>query len=217
MALAREIGNSPEWKRVKAKQIATEVVKAVSSRVVFGEALANNTAFVDAMHDYTSKVVPYAFALRYFNVGPLRDIILYLVHWRHRRELDIATQFVTDMTAERRQAQSPAAAEDEKPFDCIQWALEQPVPEEEKTPEIIARRLLTVSAGTVDSTVTALLHFLYDLALHRECVADLREEISRCLAEEDGAWSQTSMAKMKKLDSSLQECFRVNAMPCAHK
>ncbi|KAL4876397.1 cytochrome P450 [Aspergillus karnatakaensis] len=215
MAIAREIGHAPEWKRLKAKKIATEVVKTVSSRVIFGEALANSAAFVDVMHEYTSKVVPYAFALRYFNVGPLRDFILYVVHWRHRRELEIATRYITEMIAERRNAQTGTVEEDGQPFDCIQWALEQPVPEDEKTPEVIARRLLTVSAGAVDAIVNALVHPLCEIALHGECIADLREEIGRCLAEEDGGWSQNSMAKMKKFDSFLHECFRISAMPSA--
>jgi hypothetical protein len=185
--------------------------------VVFGDDLANNASFVKVMHDYTTNMIPCAFALRFLNLGPLRHIILYFVHWRHRRKLETAIQFVTGVMDERGRAQTPAVAEDEKPFDCIQWALDQPVPEDEKTPEILARRLLTVSGGAVASLEIALLHLLYDLSVHKECVPDLREEIRLCLAEEDGAWSQTSMAKMKKLDSFLQECFRVNAFASPRK
>jgi hypothetical protein len=37
----------------------------------------------------------------------------------------------------------------------------------------------------------------------------VRAEITECLAESGGGWSESLMAKMKKFDSFIQECFRI--------
>ncbi|KAL4922910.1 cytochrome P450 [Aspergillus aurantiobrunneus] len=209
--LDREIGSPKEWKRINAHHLTMKAMRYISGRVVFGEALADNAAFIKALEQYVSNAVPYALALRYFNLGPLRDTIMNLLHWRHRKDLAIATQFVTDLIIERRRIQRDQnLSDDELPVDCIQWAMDQDMPEDMKQPEKIAHRILHLCAGIIDTPGSGMINLLYDVASHGECLDELRAEIRQCLAEDGGGWTQNAMAKMKKFDSFIQECFRIS-------
>jgi hypothetical protein len=206
--LDKEIGRPTEWKRIHAHTLAMQIMKYVSGRVVFGAELVENPAFLEAMERYSTKVMYYGLILRWINLGPLRNYVMYMVHWKHRRDLAIATQFVVDLIAERKRAQKEMHEED-KPVDCIQWAMDQEIPDDLKKPEQIAHRLLHLSAGLIGTPATVLVNLLFDTVTHSDYLSEVRAEITECLAESGGGWSENSMAKMKKFDSFIQECFRI--------
>ncbi|KAI9376180.1 cytochrome P450 [Aspergillus egyptiacus] len=209
--LDREIGRPREWTKFNAYTLSQTIMKHVSGRVVFGEALADNPAFMAAMERYTMKVIPYAVGLRYLNLGPLRDVLMFFIHLRQRHHLAAATRFVTDEIATRKRAQSKEAfREEQRPVDCVQWAMDQEIAEEAKRPESIAHRLLHLSAAIVDTPRVAMMNLLYDMASHGDCLDEIRAEIVECLADSGGGWTEASMANMKKLDSFIQECLRMN-------
>lgn len=54
-------------------------------------------------------------------------------------------------------------------------------------------------------------HVLYDLSVHEELHAPLRDEIRSILAEE-GGWTKQGLTKMKKLDSVLKESQRLHGV-----
>ncbi|KAL3450048.1 cytochrome P450 [Aspergillus insuetus] len=212
--LERVIGRPRDWRRFNIRALSVQVVKHVSGRIAFGEALADNPGFLDAMERYSLNVIPYALALRYFNLGPLRYPLLYLIHLRQRQTLAIATRYVTDLIAERqRREKEHHLTDDEKPVDCIQWSMDQDMPDEQKAPEAVAHRLLHISAALIDAPSTSMMNVLVDIISYArdEVLNDLRAEMVECLAEFDGAWTEASMAKMKKLDSFFQESFRMTS------
>ncbi|RDW93793.1 cytochrome P450 [Aspergillus mulundensis] len=208
--LTREIGAPEHWKRLNVKVVSAAIGKHVSGGVLFGEALADNPAFLRAMYSYVSKISAGSLAVRYFNVGSFRNIFMYLLHWTYRHDLATATRYITELMAERRRQNLP---EDEKPVDCIQWAMDQNLPNDQKKPEDIAHRILHVSAAGVETPITSTMNLLFDIASHSECIDELRAEIIVCLAEEGGRWTQNAMAKMLKLESFIQESFRMNPVP----
>ncbi|KAL2787036.1 cytochrome P450 [Aspergillus keveii] len=212
--LERVIGRPKEWRRFNIRDLSVQVVKHVSGRIAFGEALADNPGFLDAMERYSLNVIPYALALRYFNLGPLRYPLLYLIHLRQRQTLAVATRYVTDLIAERqRREKEHHLTDDEKPVDCIQWSMDQDIPDAQKAPEAVAHRLLHISAALIDAPITSMMNVLADIISYArgDVLNDLRAEIVECLAEFDGAWTEASMAKMKKLDSFFQESFRMTS------
>ncbi|KAL3460309.1 cytochrome P450 [Aspergillus heterothallicus] len=212
--LEHVIGTQREWKRFNIRALSVQTMKFVSGRVVFGESLANSPDFLDAMERYTLSVIPSALFLRYFKIGPLRYLILYLIHLRHRSNLATATRYVTDLIDERKRRQRQHNwTEDQKPVDCIQWMMDADVPDELKTPEIIAHRLLHLSAAIIDAPITSMMNVLLDIITYArgDILEDLRAEMIECLAESNGAWTEASMAKMKKLDSFFQESFRMTS------
>ncbi|KAL4874477.1 cytochrome P450 [Aspergillus karnatakaensis] len=208
--LHREIGSPNEWKRFNARKLTQTMMKHVSGRVVFGEALADNPAFLRAMDQYTMQVIPSMLVLRYFYLGPLRNLVIYLIHLRQRPYLAAAARFVTEDVAERKRMEILRPAGYERPVDCVQWSLDDSLAEEQKSAEAIAHRLLLLSAAIIDTPTISMLNLLYDAAAHQDCLDELRAEINECLSESDGAWTESSMSKMRKLDSFMQETFRLN-------
>jgi hypothetical protein len=185
-------------------------MKHVSGRVVFGEALADNAAFLHAMEQYTMQVIPSMLLLRYLYLGPLKNLFTYLIHLKQRRYLAAATRFVTEEVAERRRSELASPSTYVKPVDCVQWSLDDDMADAQKSPEAIAHRLLHLSAAIIDTPTIGMLNLLYDAAAHQECLDELRAEIAECLAEAGGGWTDSSISKMRKLDSFMQECFRLN-------
>ncbi|KAL4860563.1 hypothetical protein BDV12DRAFT_209193 [Aspergillus spectabilis] len=211
-ALAREIGSPTEWKRLNAWDIARKTAEAPGARVIFGQALADNERFVAAVAQYVSNIAAYGFALRYASMGPLKNIILYLLHWRHRRSLLAIVTPLNNVIAERKRVQSSQnLSEDKKPFDCVQWAMDQILPDEDKTGEAIARRLVLISTGTIETMAGIMAKQLVDLASHPECHEEIRAEIRESLVEENQGWTLKATAKMRKLESFIQESLRMTA------
>ncbi|KAL4956496.1 cytochrome P450 [Aspergillus filifer] len=212
--LEREIGRPREWKRLHAQDLTDSVIKYITSRIVFGDALAGNEPFLHALERYVSMVIPLSLALRFVSLGPLKHAFMWLIHWANRRDLATATRYVVELINERRRTQaSKKLSEDEKPVDAIQWAMEQDIAEHLKKPEVIAHRILHQCSAIMQTPAVAMGHLLYDVASHPGCLDELREEITSCLAEDGGSgWTQNAMARMKKLDSFVQECFRMNSM-----
>nr|Q0CRW7.2 RecName: Full=Cytochrome P450 monooxygenase sttB; AltName: Full=Aspterpenacid biosynthesis cluster protein sttB; AltName: Full=Ophiobolin family sesterterpenoid biosynthesis cluster protein B [Aspergillus terreus NIH2624] len=211
-ALAREIGSPRQWTKINAWQVARKTTEAPGLRVVFGEELANDKTFVTGVSEFVSNITVYAFTLRYINLGPLRDFILYLVHWRHRRSLPAVLTPLNNVITERKKVRSNRhISDDEESFDCIQWALDQPVSDDCKTAEAIARRLVVISLGTIDTVAGVLVKQLTHLASHPECHEEIRAEIRECLAEDDNGWTLKSTGRMKKLESFIQESLRMSS------
>ncbi|GES61333.1 cytochrome P450 [Aspergillus terreus] len=211
-ALARDIGSPTQWKKMNVWEVAKKTAEAPGTRVVFGEALANNEKFVKGLSEYVANVTAYGFALRYISIGPLRDFILYLVHWRHRRSLPTVLTPLNNVIMERKRMQSTRhVSEDDESFDCIQWALDQALPEESKTAEAIARRLVVISIGTIETVAGTLAKLLIQLASHPECHEEIRAEVRECLAEDNEGWTLKATGRMKKLESVIQESFRMSA------
>lgn len=211
-ALARDIGSPRQWTKISAWQVARKTAEAPGARVIFGEELANNKTFVTGVSEYVANITIYAFMLRYINVGPLRDFLLYLVHWRHRRSLPAVLTPLNNVITERKRAQSTRhISDDEEAFDCIQWALDQPASDDCKTAEAIARRLVVISVGTIETVAGILVKQLTHLASHPECHEEIRAEIRECLAEDDNGWTLKSTGRMKKLESFIQESLRMSS------
>ncbi|KAL4788980.1 cytochrome P450 [Aspergillus venezuelensis] len=210
-ALAREIGSPRQWKKLNAWEVAKNTVRAPGTRVVFGETLANNETFVAGVSKYVANIMVYGLAQRYISMGPLRNLILYLLDWGHRRSLPALLAPLNNVITERKEVQSTEhISDDDKPFDCIQWALDQAVPDESKTTEAIARRLVAISLTTIDSMAGIMTKLLIHLASHPECHEALRAEVRECLAEDDQGWTLKATAQMKKLESCIQESLRMS-------
>ncbi|KAL4862294.1 cytochrome P450 [Aspergillus spectabilis] len=205
--LEKEFGeNLDKWKRLNARKLSSRITKYVSGRIVYGPSLVANDTFLNAMEHYTSTFVSHGYLLRWFNLGPLRNYVLYLFQWSRRRNLAVVTRYIADEIAKRKQAQQ-TIGEDEKPIDCIQWVLDENIPAHLKTPEEIAHRLMMVSVTFIDTMITSLLNLLYDTAACKEILDEIRAEILEYPAAE--RWTESNLAKMKKFDSFIRESFRL--------
>ncbi|KAL6231531.1 hypothetical protein BDW75DRAFT_233540 [Aspergillus navahoensis] len=213
-ALARTIGNPTEWKRLNAWDVALKTSEAPGARVMFGEALAENEGFVAGVTQYTANIIAYAFTLRYVSLGPLRHFALYLLYWGHRRSLPAVVTPLNEVITERKRTEQSQKnlSEEEKPFDCVQWAMDQDIPDDQKTTEAIARRLILISTGTIDTVAGIMIKLLVAAASHPECHEEIRAEIREALAEDGNqGWTVKAMGGMRKLESLIQESLRMTS------
>jgi hypothetical protein len=102
-----------------------------------------------------------------------------------------------------------------KPFDCIQRALEENVPDDQKRPERIAERLCYATAGMINTPPTTLMNLVFDAAAQGGCIEEIYNEVAGILAQDGNGWVDTSICKMKKLDSFVHESLRLSTFPVA--
>ncbi|KAL4943508.1 hypothetical protein BDV06DRAFT_211001 [Aspergillus oleicola] len=208
--LDRDIGAPKQWKSVNANKLSHDLVDHVSGRLVFGENLVDNTAFREPMTRYSHRLVAHGLLGRRFNIWPLSPLFARYLQWQLERDLAIVARFVGDEVSKRRQQQQQDP-NGKKPFDCIQWAMEQDIPEHQKTPEAIAQRLAFATSGMISTPPGTLLSFFFDIASQKSFVDEIRTEIAQVLKEDGKGWVETSIAKMKKLESFCQESIRTSS------
>ncbi|KAL3481775.1 cytochrome P450 [Aspergillus californicus] len=102
------------------------------------------------------------------------------------------TRYITDLIAERERIQASGRPK-EAAIDCIQWAMDQDIPEAQRKPTDIAHRILHLCGAIIDTPIGSLVNLLYDTASYGpEYVDELREEITECLADITGMRMVTS-------------------------
>lgn len=108
----------------------------------------------------------------------------------------------------------------------LQWFMEE-ASEEESTPEMLARRLLTVNFAAIhtssmvrssstylaDAKTTSsqtFTHALYHLAANPEFIGPMRQEVDAIV--EAVGWSKEALGKMHLVDSFMKETLRLNGL-----
>lgn len=108
----------------------------------------------------------------------------------------------------RKEAQSK---EDyEKPDNFLQWLDNRATRFDATSLEYQTSIQLSLSLAAIHTTTGTCTHALYDLAAYPEYIQPLREELRMVLHENGGVFGNTTMSKLKKLDSFMKESFRVN-------
>lgn len=115
-------------------------------------------------------------------------------------------------TLEERLAQEKLHGQEwaERPNDLISWLLETTTEDYHRTVHDLVLRILTVNFAAIHTSTMTLTHSLYDLAVHPEYIQAMREEAEKII-EEDG-WTKAAMQRMRKIDSFLKECQRLNSI-----
>ncbi|KAL4954055.1 hypothetical protein BDW69DRAFT_183890 [Aspergillus filifer] len=175
--LDRDIGAPKQLKSINANKLSHDLVDHLSGRIVFGENLVDNTAFREPMTRYSHRLVAHGLLGRRFNIWPLSPLFARYLQWQLKQDLAIVARVVGDEVSKRRrqQQQDPNG---KKPFDCIQWAMEQDIPEDQKTAEAIAQRLAFATSGMISTPPGTLLSFFFDVASQKSVVEKTKQTIS---------------------------------------
>ncbi|KAL5341065.1 cytochrome P450 [Aspergillus crustosus] len=203
----RTIGKPKAWKSINAAQLSRDIVQHVSGRIVFGENLVDDPAFFEPMGRYAMRLVGFGMLARRLNFWPVKNVMRFVCQRILKRDLAIVTRFVAEEVAKRRKM----GPDTKKPFDSIQWAMEQDIPEDQKTPALIAERLAFATSGMINTPPGTVQTLFFDAAFYREYVEEIRTEIHEVLAADGNGWVETSIAKMKKLEAFVQESLRLSA------
>ncbi|KAL4883149.1 cytochrome P450 [Aspergillus karnatakaensis] len=200
----QQIGSPKEWKKANCFTLAHDSIKHVSGRIVFGENLVDRPDFKGPMGRYATRLVGFGMLARRLNFFPFNKIMIFITGLILEKDLAVVTRFVAEEVAKRQQLTDDS----KKPFDCIQWAMEQDIPESEKTPRLIAERLAFATSGMINTPPGTMMTMFYDAAFHTDFVNEIREEMTQILAEDGNGWVESSIAKMKKLEAFVQESLR---------
>ena len=171
-----------------------------------GKELCNDQEWIQASSDYVESVFRWRYCLSSWSRS-LRPI----VHWflpgssEVRQKLQHCRDVLGPHIDRRNTIKKQALARGEKnPFnDSIEWFQKQ-------EPGVVhdpAAEQITLSLVAIHTTTDLLTQTMFDIALHPELFAPLREEVIRVLRE-DGL-KKTAFYKLKLMDSCFKESQRL--------
>ncbi|KAI5861450.1 cytochrome P450 [Durotheca rogersii] len=205
--IIEELPPCGDWTPVVVYQSVLRMVATISGAIFIGSELCRSPEYLQASIGYTLDFVNAVNKLKQWNR-----------HWRwigryFTPEVDKligerkkAHAFLRPVIAQRRKAM---AAGEEVPDDTLRWMLNK-VDEFGLTDDDLAETQLNLSMAAIHTTTLTVTMILYDLVVRPDVVAELRDEIRRVLAANDGVMTSHALFEMKLLDSVMKESQRVN-------
>ncbi|KAF8988770.1 cytochrome P450 [Cyathus striatus] len=199
--------DSDDWKAYDIMNICGQIVGRVTARMVVGETLCRNPKFLGVCAQFTRELFQTAKFLNQMVPSVLWPIARYamkgtkpsIAAMREFVEPIIKESPCWDETKNREQASST-------PLD---WLINLAKGDEkEYTIDSLTRRVLFLTFSSLSTTATQFRIALYNLAAYPEYIPLLREEAENIILE-DG-WSKSSVDKMAKLESFIQESHRTS-------
>ncbi|GAO19703.1 uncharacterized protein UV8b_06094 [Ustilaginoidea virens] len=217
LALAVNLGESPDWQTVRLQPAVLDIIARLSSRVYLGEQLCRSQDWLAVTKTYATAFYAASSKLRMFPRA-LRP----LVHWwmpecrRLRAQRRAAEAIIRPLVRRRQQAkQAAAAAGHPAPVfhDALEWAEQEAATAAAAAAAGRSRSCdpvvfqLALSLLAIHTTYDLLQQAMTDLASNPQYIGPLRDEVARVVGQ-DG-WSKASLYKMKLLDSALKETQRL--------
>ncbi|PVH98924.1 cytochrome P450 monooxygenase-like protein [Periconia macrospinosa] len=199
ISLERFLPSSEDCTSVVVYKMVAEIVAQVSGRVFVGPELCRNPEYIEHSINFTRELMDAANAIkrmspwmRPFRAGRLPE----LQRLRSRRER--VSEFLRPIIQERNQAGS-------KPDDMMQWVMGRDTSADFDT--LVSGHLL-LTFGAIHTTTAMVTNAMFTLAVAKEYISPLREEIRSVLASNDGRLTPRALQQMVKLDSFMKEVNR---------
>lgn len=189
----------------------TRLIALATSRVMVGDTLRQNEAWLKAASSYAHEVGITLLLLR-----PVPNYLRPLVApflpsvWHMNKTLRLAKCLFVPIINERLQAERANDPRYTKPDDFLQWMMDLGEEEGEVLPpDLLAHHMLLLVGMAVTHTSTmALCHALYDLISMPEYLKPLQEEVARTLPDGWYKGTQAALREQVRLDSFLRESQR---------
>jgi cytochrome P450 len=208
-----------EWKEVAMYDTLLEVVGRVSNRVLVGQPLCRDKAYLRSTCSFARCVVITAGLINLLPplLRPILSPLLTAYDKSHYRKI---AKTIFPIVKERMAGFTPGLdyrnPDYSKHNDYIQWALHYAFSHDdpaERTPEMITKRLTVLSFAAIQSSVITITNVMFDIASSPRCEsiqASIREEIVSVTNEKSGEeWKKASLAGMIRLDSAIRESMRL--------
>lgn len=198
-----------EWTSINVYPPLLRLVAQISGRVFNSTEASRSEQWIQLATVYVSEVIPYAQKLKMWPEF-LRPFV-----WRYipgYEALHAQRTSAKKMIAEtlRRKKESGGAPLEDPPsmLDYLASGKHADLADDLEQQFFLQMTLIVASVHTSASTTT---QSLFDLAVHPECIAELRDEARAVLAESGGVFTRAALAKLKKLDSFIKEVQRFNS------
>jgi hypothetical protein len=207
-AVARHIGDCPEWKELPLYNMLLHLVALLSGRIFVGLPLSRNETWLEATLRYTIDGFVGAEKLwAYPKV--LHSVMQYLIpEVRNvRRYLKNGATHLGPIMAARRKAVCEDA-NSKKPSDMVQWIVDNSDGDDGSDTDYVTKTQMLISVVAIHTTTMTMAQAIFDLVSHPECIQPLREEIHQIQMEGGKDWTKASIAKLRKMDSFMKESQR---------
>ncbi|KAL2802403.1 cytochrome P450 [Aspergillus granulosus] len=203
----QEIGCPADWKPVVMARTAHRIATRTANRLLVGAPLCRNEEYLQMSIRYTIDVFGGADKLRAWP-DFLKPAVTYFVTNVNERQKVARKHLLPYIKARLEQVDMLGKIlSKDKPVDSLQWVIDAAPNALERDPERLMYRLLHLNVAAVHTTSVTFLNCAYDLALHTDTHAELRDEIQRAV-NEDG-WTARALTRMRKLDSFMLESQRL--------
>lgn len=129
--------------------------------------------------------------------------------WMVRWHLYRAKTVLEPLIAERRKERVVGVANGNRNFDNLLHFMDEEATGIDAKPSKLAGRTLILTLASSHTTSMAACQALFQMCEHPEYIPELREEVRRVVAEDEG-WRKTTLTKMRKLDSFIKESQRLH-------
>lgn len=212
-------GDSPQWHEIVVYDTMLDVISRISNRVLVGFPLCRNESYLRSSRNFARFVIITAGLI---NLLPsmLRPILGPLIIARDMYHYHKITRLIFPIV-KKRMVDFQLGNDYKKPDysvynDYIHWALHHAFSQNdpiERTPEMITKRLVVLTFGTIQSSVITITNALVDIASSPSSVETqegLREEVEGATTPPDPeSWKTSNLIKMVHIDSVLRESMRL--------
>jgi cytochrome P450 len=181
----------------------THLIARISNRAMLGTTLCRQEQFLHDVIHFAETVVLYSQLLRWFP-SFLRGLLYFLatsMFGGPKEPTKAIVPHLNSLIAERKQGLESSKT-------IADFLLNHAPPEEIANPKLLAMRILNLNFGSIHTSSIFGTHAIFHLATLSEAELDgVRHEIIEAL-ESEGGYNKASLAKMRKLDSTLREVGR---------
>lgn len=211
-----------EWREVCPYSTLQQIVARTSNRVFVGLPACRDRALLDHGIGFATAIPLSAIILRPIPalLRPLAALVIARPNIYHTKSFTRIIRPEIERRLKRLQSQGGDVEKkggEAEPNDFLQWsihrALESP-DAAELAPEIISGRLLAVNFAAIHTSTFTITNAVFDLVASDpslEYIDQLRDEAASVLANDDGVWTKSGLAKMYKTDSTLRESSRLGS------
>ncbi|KAL1961857.1 hypothetical protein VTN77DRAFT_981 [Rasamsonia byssochlamydoides] len=208
--LSEELGRKEAvdgWKTVSAFGLVKRIISQVNNQILFGEELASNHEFQEATIRYNHDVVVTMEVCRHIPSLLVPIVATVMMGWSGAMKK--VASFVTPLVEERLRQENNSKDSKQKPQDCIQWIIDSSHTPRQRTVSRLVQQAIAILFASAHQMPMGLVYAIYNLCIHPEYIAPLREEIEQA----SGKWNLGDQFEhMPLLDSFLRESARLNPL-----
>ncbi|KAF9002788.1 cytochrome P450 [Cyathus striatus] len=193
-----------EWTEIVAFDTILKTVVRTSNRLFVGLPLCRDPDFMDLQQNFTFDLF---IAAQLLSIFPkfLRPSLARFT--KVPRQLLRAERHIGPLIEERiAKIEELGPSYTDQPNDMINWCLEE-AKGYQRSGRDLSMRILAINFAANHTTSMGFTHVLYDLAIHADCVPEMRKEVEAAIAE--CGWTKEAMRKMLKVDSFIRESARL--------
>jgi cytochrome P450 len=213
--------DTDHWKSLNLWEAWLGIVPRVTNRMLVGAPLCRDQGFLDSQVAFADDIFRNSFILAMFPrvFQPLVAPMFVLPNWWHWRKSYLKSkplieQRLYDMA--RKASGDPAYDDWQPPEEMLTWLIRQAKADglgHELNPELLSKRLLPIQFAAIHTTVMTGFNLFLDLLSSDPslgCLDAIREETSRVLGEDNGAWTKQGLARLHRTDSAIKESMRLS-------